>query len=130
MNELRASSLLPFVPSGMDYDGSRRLFVELGFEEMWESGGFAGFRNGSAQFILQRFNEKRFARNYMLRLNVPDLDAWWAEVQRRDLRKTYPHFQIKPPEKYPWGREVHFIDLAGVCWHVAQEPAPAPAAQA
>jgi hypothetical protein len=22
--------------------------------------------------------------------------------------------------EFPWGREVHFIDLAGVCWHVGQ----------
>jgi hypothetical protein len=38
VNDLRALSLLPFVPSGKDYDGSRRLFAELGFEEIWENG--------------------------------------------------------------------------------------------
>jgi hypothetical protein len=27
-------------------------------------------------------------------------------------------FRLKPPTDFPWGREVHFIDLAGVCWHV------------
>ena len=30
MSDLRALSLLPFVPSGSDYDASR-LFVDLGF---------------------------------------------------------------------------------------------------
>ena len=53
-----AVSLLPFVPSGKDYNGSRRLFADLGFEEIWENDGYAGFRNGGAQFILQQFDNK------------------------------------------------------------------------
>jgi len=46
MKELQVLSLSPFVPSGKDYAASRRLFVELGFEEIWEKDGYAGFRNG------------------------------------------------------------------------------------
>jgi catechol 2,3-dioxygenase-like lactoylglutathione lyase family enzyme len=46
-------SLLPFMPSGSDYQASRRLFADLGFEEVWENNGYAGFRNGGAEFILQ-----------------------------------------------------------------------------
>ena len=34
MKDLLANSLLPFVPSGKDYEASRRLFAELGFEEV------------------------------------------------------------------------------------------------
>jgi len=120
VTDLHALSLLPFVPSGRDYDGSRRLFAELGFEELWESGGYAGFRNGDAQFILQRFEERSFAENYMLRLEVPDLEAWWRAVSRKELERAFPGFRIKPPMDYAWGREVNFIDLAGVCWHVGQ----------
>ena len=118
MEPLRATSLLPFVPSGKDYSASRQLFVALGFEEMWESDGYAGFRNGAAQFILQRFDNQVFAENFMVRLNVPDLDAWWQAISALQLEKTYPTFRIKPPQDFPWGREVNFIDLAGVCWHV------------
>lgn len=120
MTDLHALSLSPFVPSGKDYDGSRRLFADLGFEEVWEGGGYAGFRNGAAQFILQRFDDERFAGNFMVRLDVPDLDLWWAAVSQKQLEKAYPGFRIKPPEDFPWGREVNFIDLAGVCWHVGQ----------
>ncbi len=58
MNELQALALLPFVPSGKDYEASRRLFQDLGFEEVWENGGYAGFRNGNAEFILQRLRER------------------------------------------------------------------------
>ncbi|RPI52294.1 MAG: hypothetical protein EHM55_16860 [Acidobacteria bacterium] len=118
MTGLRAVSLLPFVPSGSDYEGSRRLFADLGFEELWENGGYAGFRNGDAQFILQKYDVKSFAENFMVRLNVKDLDAWWQAVSQLQLETKYPAFRIKPPADFPWGREVNFIDLAGVCWHV------------
>ena len=118
MSDLRAVSLLPFVPSGSDYDASRRLFADLGFQELWENSGYAGFRNGDAQFILQKYDVKAFAENLMMRLNVPDLDAWWQAVSELQLDRKYPAFQINPPKEFPWGREVNFIDLAGVCWHV------------
>jgi hypothetical protein len=28
--------------------------------------------------------------------------------------------RTKRPTDFPWGREVHIIDPAGVCWHVRQ----------
>ena len=120
MKDLEASGLLPFVPSGGDYEASRRLFAALGFEELWEGDGYAGFRNGGAQFILQKYDVKTFAENFMVRMNVPDLDTWWTAVSQLELERAYPGFLIKPPIEFPWGREVHFIDLAGVCWHVGK----------
>ena len=120
VDALGAVSLLPFVPSGKEYAASRRLFKDLGFEEVWESDGYAGFRNGEAQFILQRYEDRGFAENFMVRLNVKDLDAWWEAVSKKQLETSYPEFRIKPPEQFPWGREVNFIDLAGVCWHVGE----------
>ena len=62
MNELQVLSLSPFVPSGKEYEASRRLFGELGFEETWESDGYVGFRNGDAKFILQNFHDEAFAQ--------------------------------------------------------------------
>ena len=120
MSELSAVSLLPFVPSGKDYDASRRLFVDLGFEEAWEHDGYAGFRNGNAQFILQKFDDEQFAGNFMVRLNVENLDNWWGVVSTKELAAKYSGFRINPPKVFPWGREVNFIDLAGVCWHVGE----------
>ena len=118
MSELQVLSLSPFVPSGKDYEASRRLFGELGFTATWEHGGCAGMSNGEAKFILQDYHHDAFAQNFMIRIDVPDLDAWWRAVARKNLGQTYPGFSINPPRDFPWGREVHFIDLAGVCWHV------------
>src|SRR4051794_32373220 len=119
MTALTVTSLAPFVPSGADYAGSRALFTALGFVEEWENNGLAGFRCGEGRFILQRFDDAAFAANLMIKLVVPDLDRWWAEVARRDLVATFPTLRFKPPAVFPWGRELTFIDLAGVCWHVA-----------
>jgi hypothetical protein len=118
---LSAVSLLPFVPSGSDYEASRRLFAEIGFEEEWENEGYAGFRSGTARFILQRFDDRTFASNFMVKIVVPDLDAWWREVSSKQLEQSYPGVRIKPPTDFPWGREVNLIDLAGVCWHIAED---------
>ena len=118
MNGLRASALLPFVPSGGDFDTTRRLFADLGFEELWRQGELAGFRNGEAQCILQKYDVRSFAENVMITLRVPDLAVGWQEVSRLRLDERYPGFRINPPANRPWGREVAFIDLAGVCWHV------------
>lgn len=120
MSELSALALLPFVPSGSNYEASRRLFADLGFEEVWENNGYAGFRNGNAQFILQKFDDEKFASNFMVSIKVSNLDAWWAAVSLKQLATKYPGFRINPPGNVPWGREVNFIDPAGVCWHVSE----------
>ena len=120
VKDLSAKSLLPFVPSGKNYEASRRLFADLGFEEVWENNGYAGFRNGGAEFILQRFDDEHFAQNFMVRLNVDDLDRWWETISRRGLDQTYPGVRFSGPTDHPWGREVNLIDLAGVCWHIGQ----------
>ncbi|MFO0949996.1 MAG: hypothetical protein U0835_02360 [Isosphaeraceae bacterium] len=116
-NPLHAVSLRPFVPSGPDYPASRRFFRALGFEELWENSGCAGFRCGGAQFILQNFDQRAFAENFMVHVTVPDLDAWWEAVSALNLEASFPGVRLKPPTSFPWGREAHVIDPAGVCWH-------------
>jgi hypothetical protein len=112
------SGLLPFVPSGPSFDGSRAFFRELGFREEWSAGGYAGFQHGAARFILQELDNEAFASNLMIRIDVGDLDAWWTRTSAKQLEARFPGVRAKPPTEFPWGREVHLIDLAGVCWHV------------
>jgi len=49
---------------------------------------------------------------------VNDLEAYWAELKSKDLEAAFPGVKFKEPTEFPWGREIHVIDMAGVCWHV------------
>lgn len=118
MSDIQYTSIEPFIPSGKDYDLARRFFSELGFVEQWENNGIAGFAAGNCRFMLQRYDNQEFANNLMMKLSVPDLDQWWGKVEALQLAARYVGVSFKPPTNFPWGREVNFIDPAGVCWHV------------
>jgi predicted enzyme related to lactoylglutathione lyase len=108
------------VPSGRNFDVAAQFYEDIGFTKEWESEGVAGFTCGSAKFILQNYNVPEFTQHYMLRLNVPDLEAWWDEVDAKKLAEKYGGITMKPPADYPWGREAQIIDAAGVLWHVGK----------
>ncbi|HEV7779695.1 MAG TPA: hypothetical protein VGO58_00435 [Chitinophagaceae bacterium] len=115
-------SLEPFVPSGSDFENARDFFKELGFNLAWDSGDYAGFENNGCRFILQRFNQKEFAENFMLSVGVADADAFRAEVIEKGLPAKFG-IRIGEACDQPYGREVNIIDKAGVCWHFVQQPA-------
>jgi hypothetical protein len=95
-------------------------FVAIGFEKQWESGGLAGLRFGGAYFLLQDIDEPEWQKNQMITFEVTDLDAYWSELTAKDLERSFPDVKLRPPTDFAWGREVHFIDPGGVCWHVRQ----------
>jgi hypothetical protein len=113
-------SLRPFVPSGPDFGVACQFFQDLGFGKEWESDGVAGFACGEAKFILQNYDVPEFAGNYMVRLDVSDLEAWWQQIEPLRLAEKYPGVRLTPPTNFPWGREVNIIDPAGVLWHIGQ----------
>ncbi len=80
--------LAPFVPGGADFQASRELFRALGFEELWAGEGYVGFQHGAAKFILQDYNEPGFAENLMIKLEVEDLDDWWAQTEPKESGRS------------------------------------------
>ena len=115
-----ATTLYPFVPSGPDFERSLRFFGELGFEVKWRQEGLAGLRQGGAFFLLQEIDVPQWQENQMLVLEVADLDAYWSELDAKNLPAAFAGVKLRPPTRFPWGRELHVIDPAGVCWHVRQ----------
>lgn len=113
----RATALIPFVPSGPDFDVALAFFADLGFETAWRNGDIAGLRFGGAYFILQNIHIQVWQENQMHVVEVDDLDTYWSEIDTLDLPAKYPGVRTKEPTDFPWGREVHIIDPAGVCWH-------------
>jgi hypothetical protein len=113
--------LQPFVPSGSDFEGSRQLFLALGFTERWNDGGYIGFQRDACQFILQDFKNREFAENFMISIRVSSADEFYQEVTEKALTQKFG-IRIASPQNQPYGREVNLIDLAGVCWHFVEYP--------
>lgn len=112
--------LQPFVPSGSEFARALEFFAALGFEKTWEVEGLAGLRSGEACFLLQNIDIPVWQENQMIVFEVADLDGYWAEIEAKDLVSRFPGVRLREPSTFPWGREIHIIDLAGVCWHVRQ----------
>ncbi len=116
----RATTLYPFVPSGPDFGEALRFFAEIGFETAWQSDGLAGLRFGNAYFMLQDIDVPDWQKNQMITFEVDDLEHYWSELEAKELGGKFAGVLARPPTDFPWGREIHLIDPAGVCWHVRQ----------
>lgn len=115
--QLRA--LKPFVPSGVDFARSKAFFVDLGFVVDWDAPGLCQLSFGAVTFLLQDFHLQVMQENFMIAVDVDDLDAFWRHLQQSGVVEKYG-VKAKEPTLFPWGRrEVHLIDPAGVCWHFA-----------
>jgi hypothetical protein len=124
---MQATSLFPFLPAGKDFTRALAFMKELGFAEEWNNDGYAGLRNGGAYFILQDLDAPQWAEMQMITIEVPDLEQYWAALNAKNLTAAFPGTRINPPKDFPWGREIHLTDPAGVCWHVRQAAAKAAA---
>lgn len=116
---MKYNSIEAFVPSGGDFQASRQLFLELGFKINWETNDFVGFENNGCRFILQNYDSKEFAENFMMSVKVDDLDEFWSKLAELNLPEKFG-VKLREPTDFPWGREVNIIDIAGVCWHFAE----------
>ena len=113
-------SLQPFVPSGNNFEGSKQFFVELGFNIVWDAGDYIGFEKDGCKFILQKYDNKEFAENFMLSVGISDAEEFWKQVNEKQLLQKFG-IRISAPTQQPYGTEVNIIDLAGVCWHFVQQ---------
>jgi hypothetical protein len=114
--KIKFNSIEPSVLSGKDLQGLCRLSLEFGFGITWEAADVVGFENNGCRFILQKYDEKAFAENFMLSVKVDDLDEFWEKIGKLNLPEKFG-VKLTEPTDFPWGREVNMIDIAGVCWH-------------
>jgi len=124
MHTFRPLALRPFVPSGRDFELCLAFHQAVGFKLDWRHGDLAGLSWGPAVFLLQGVDVPVWQENQMLVLSVDDLDAFWSHLSALDLPARFPGTRLRPPTDFAWGREVHVIDPAGVCWHAREVPAP------
>ncbi|MBS1513280.1 MAG: hypothetical protein JST86_20760 [Bacteroidetes bacterium] len=112
-------SLEPFVPSGSNFEASKQLFLAIGFTIRWDAGDYVGFEKDGCVFILQRFDNKAFAENFMLSVKVDDVAAFYKAITEKKIPELFG-IRISPPQQQPYGKEVNIIDIAGVCWHFVE----------
>jgi uncharacterized glyoxalase superfamily protein PhnB len=113
-------SVRAFIPA-RDMDVARSFYKDLGFQELWGDDSACGMQIDDCGIILQKFYVKDHAENFMMALNVEDLDAWWRHIQALGLKEKYRLGMVKPPAMQPWGIRVLYIcDPTGVLWHIAE----------
>jgi hypothetical protein len=112
-------SLAPFVPSGARFEESIQLFQELGFNLAWAVGDLAAFGADGCNFILQKFDQKGFADNFMLSVRVSSAEEFRNMVIEKKLPERFG-IRIGKVTQQPYGKEVNIIDIAGVCWHFVE----------
>lgn len=120
MNDVEIVRMFPFVPSGAHFEESLDFFRAIGFEVAWKSDDLAGLRFQGAYFLLQQIDIPEWQNNQMLVLEVGNLEQFYTRLVALNLQERFSGVAIRPPTDYPWGREVHLRDPAGVCWHVRE----------
>jgi len=77
-----------FVPA-KDLNVSKAFYTDLGFAIQWSNEEIAELQIGSFRFLLQKFYVAQHAGNFMMGLNVENVDAWWGYIQQKELTKKY-----------------------------------------
>jgi hypothetical protein len=112
-------SLEPFIPSGNNFESSKNLFLALGFTITWDAGDYIGFERDGCKFILQNFNNKEFAENFMISVKINNAEEFWNFVTENKLVEKFG-IKLSKPTQQPYGIEVNIIDIAEVCWHFVE----------
>ncbi len=115
-------SILTFVPA-RDFELSARFYEALGFVPGDADPDVRYYGRGGSGFLLQNFYVKAWANNFMMAMHVPDLDAWWAEVEALVDSGEFPGVRAKAPRLEDWGMRVMYLwDPSGVLWHITAQP--------
>ena len=116
------NSIRAFVPA-RDLALSKQFYLDLGFAALWDSHDACGLHIDGQGFILQHFYVEAHAGNFMMSLDVQDVDAWWQHIQTLQLQRRYRPAVLKAPQLQPWGLRVLYLsDPTGVLWHIAEHP--------
>lgn len=106
---------------------SKQFYQDIGFTLCWSNGGLALLHygphgvHGEPAFLLQNYYVKEFAENLQMHLLVKDVDAWWAQIQAKQVAQKYG-VEIGKPEDRDWKmRDFTLFDPCGVLWRISQD---------
>ena len=103
----------PYVPA-KDFERSKRFYAALGFTMSEGWGGTADFELDGRRFRLQDYYVEDWANNFMIVMNVDDVEAWHRHVKAIRDDGEFPELRIKPPEPVDDSLVLHVVDPSGV----------------
>ncbi len=118
---MRFLDIRAFVPSGKDFERSKQLFLELGFEIAFEAGGVAGFEKDGCKFFLQNYDSGDCTQHFMMGVGISNAEEFRNSVIEKGLPEKYG-IKLWPVTQQPYGKEVLLADIAGVLWHFVEPP--------
>lgn len=105
--------LVVYVPA-QDFEVSKAFYSALGFELTEGFGDTTDCRLGGAVFRLQNYYVKDWANNFMIKLDVDDVDAWYAHIKRVLDQGHYGSARMAKPEMVGDTKVLHVVDPSGV----------------
>jgi hypothetical protein len=105
--------LVVYTPA-QDFEISKRFYDALGFELTEGWGGTMDCRLGGAVFRLQNYYVKDWAENFMMKLVVDDVEAWYLHAKKVIDDGSYSSARYAEPEMIGDTKIFHVWDPCGV----------------
>ena len=116
---LNVIAVKAFVPA-RDFELSKQFYQAIGFTLDWTNANLAGLHHGATTFFLQKFYVQNHAENFLMQLQVENVDDWHAHLETERIHERFG-VRIDAPENQPWGmRDFNLFDPSGVLWRVSQ----------
>ena len=97
-----------------DFALSKRFYAALGFAMSEGWGGTADFELNGNRFRLQDYYVKDWAENFMVVIDVDDVEAWHQTARKITDSREFGSVRIKPPEAVDDSLVLHVWDPSGV----------------
>lgn len=110
---LTIKELVVYTPA-KDFELSKAFYSSLGFKLTEGWGGTMDCRLGNAVLRLQNYYVKDWANNFMIKLEVDDVDEWYGHVKKVVDDGKYGSASVSEPETVGGSRLVHVVDPSGV----------------
>jgi Glyoxalase/Bleomycin resistance protein/Dioxygenase superfamily len=97
-----------------DFAASKRFYMALGFAMSEGWGGTADFELNGHRFRLQNYYVKDWAENFMVVIDVDDVEAWHQRAREIAASGEFDSIGVKPPEAVDDSLVLHVTDPSGV----------------
>ncbi len=124
----RGPELRAFVPA-RDFQLAQAFYTAIGFTREFAQSNLAGFKLGSAAFLLQdaasdleppHAQATTMPVMPVMHLVLDDVAAFWARLQCEGVASRFG-VKLEAPQQQPWGLiHMTLTDPSGVLWRIAQ----------